>query len=371
MHCVYLIHRMAPYHEARARALAQSGVVQGARVTILELASATASYGWERGAAVGFERVTLFADAVAEHIGAARVWQKTFAGLTRLQPDVVYVPGWMDHFSLAAAAWCGIHGVARVLLSDSQFHDANRRPSHEEIKRQYVRRFHSAFVAGRAHAAYLSFLGMPVERCITKYDCVDNEHFSSLSLRTQLPRTIVSVGRFIRKKNFDGLLRGFALATSKHHKDWRLIIYGDGPLRGELQALRDSLDLKERVAFPGWSSYIALPAAYRNGALFILPSTSEQWGLVVNEAMASGLPTLVARAAGAAEMVVEGVTGFTFDSTSIDEIGAALVRMLSGPDDLLKMGAAARRHVDTWSLEQFTESFWNAGRIALRAAGRN
>src|SRR5206468_501416 len=88
---------------------------------------------------------------------------------------------------------------------------------------------------------------------------------------------------------------------------WSLVVLGDGVLRGDLEQLRTELNLGDHVLFPGFKQYDELPAYYGLATAFIHASMVEPWGLVVNEAMAAGLPVLVSARCGCAwDLVEEG-----------------------------------------------------------------
>jgi glycosyltransferase involved in cell wall biosynthesis len=108
---------------------------------------------------------------------------------------------------------------------------------------------------------------------------------------------------------------------------------GDGPQREELVKTARRLDL-ENVVWPGFRQVDELPVYYALSSAFVLPSTSEPWGLVVNEAMASGLPVLVSNRCGSApDLVAEGENGYTFDPYDIEELKDRML-VLSGNDEV-------------------------------------
>ncbi len=105
---------------------------------------------------------------------------------------------------------------------------------------------------------------------------------------------------------------------------------------------------------------------------FVMPSTTDQWGLVVNEAMASGLPVLVSTGCGcAADLVEEGVNGFAFDPTSVKELAGLLARLcLATPDRRAAMGAASRQRISAWSPQTFADSALSLAEAALQETPR-
>jgi glycosyltransferase involved in cell wall biosynthesis len=108
-----------------------------------------------------------------------------------------------------------------------------------------------------------------------------------------------------------------------------------------------SLGLRAAVDLRGFRQYDEMPQLFEAADVFIHPSTYEEWGLVVNEAMASELPVLVSRQTGSAEdLVVEGVNGFCFDAFSEDDILNKMVKISALSNaELTSMGRASREIV--------------------------
>jgi glycosyltransferase involved in cell wall biosynthesis len=136
---------------------------------------------------------------------------------------------------------------------------------------------------------------------------------------------------------------------------WDLVLLGDGELRSSLKSQVSSLRLSEQVQMPGFKQYPDLPAYYGLAGAFIHASTTEQWGLVVNEAMASGLPVLVSNRCGcASDLVQHGVNGFTFDPYNVEEMAQLMFQVsTSQPSKLSAYGSACRRIIADWGPERF------------------
>jgi glycosyltransferase involved in cell wall biosynthesis len=105
--------------------------------------------------------------------------------------------------------------------------------------------------------------------------------------------------------------------------------------------------------FAGFLNQSEIPAAYAASDVLVLPSDErETWGLVVNEAMASGRPAVVSRAAGCApDLVVEGRTGYTHELGDVDALAASLRALASNRDLAVHAGAAAAAHVRKYSVD--------------------
>ena len=187
--------------------------------------------------------------------------------------------------------------------------------------------------------------------------------------------------RFVERKNLGRLIRAYAIyvgGVQEGKKAWPLVLLGDGELRGELEALCGELGIKvlsfqgsvfsrEKkgdlklnsyklktspgggcVIFAGFRQIVELPAFYAAAGAFIHSALSEPWGLVINEAMASGLPILSSNNVGAAEeLVIDGETGYLFDPMDLQAISATMQRIADMPEDRRQqMGESARALVE-------------------------
>lgn len=365
MRIAVLFDNLGPYHIARLSAAGRR-----AEVVAVEFGSRSADYPWDASREkVGFSRETLFSNGTSRGRSNREFRQRMDEVLDSVKPDVVAVPGWSGRGAFAGLGWCRTRRMPAVFMSESNAWDEPRRSVREMVKRLYLRWFGAALVGGRSHATYLAGLGMPAERTFLGYDAVDNDHFAQgaaaarsggdeLRARLGLPdRYFLASSRFIPKKNLAGLLGAYAVYRGKAPSPWNLVVLGDGPLRQVLESLRETLDLRQHVLLPGFRQLAELPAYYGLAEAFVHASTSEQWGLVVNEAMASRLPVLVSDRCGcAAELVEDGINGWTFDPTDENELGAMMLRVAELPEDRREvMGAAGQRTIANWGPERFAE----------------
>jgi glycosyltransferase involved in cell wall biosynthesis len=268
-------------------------------------------------------------------------------------------------------------------LTESQERDYRRLWWKEWLKKRLVACFDAALVGGKPHASYAKKLGFSAEQVFTTYDVVDNDFWTNWSNRVRnypeewrqrldLPeRFFVTASRFVRKKNIEGMLRAYAAYVSNVGPDsWPLMIIGGGPLADELEALTLQLGLSGLVRFTGYLSADEMAPVFALASAFVLASShSEQWGLVVNEAMASGVPVLTSRICGCAtDLVVEGETGFTFDPQDESELATLLSDVSSGALDLVAMGRAAQQRMDQYSPQVFAASLVAAVESAVDRA---
>jgi glycosyltransferase involved in cell wall biosynthesis len=374
-----LFYRVGPYHFARLRAAGQQ-----MRVTAVEYSNVDPFYAWDEVTGQkGFERVTLFNGVAVERQSAEMIAARVRAVLSGLRPEVVAVPGWHDRCALAALKWCCDEGVPTVVMSDTTPWDYERKWWKEAVKRRIVGCFAAALVAGRPHKDYVVKLGMPAERVFPGYDAVDNEYFSkgAEEVRSQssvvrsrygLPENyFLASARFVEKKNLPRLLQAYARYRTLAGKSeigkqkaeiWDLVLLGDGKLCETLNSqllARDlsesTLNLHDHVHLPGFKQYGELPAYYGLAKAFIHASTTEPWGLVVNEAMASGLPVLVSDRCGCApDLVKDGVNGFTFDPYNVEQLANLMLRISAFSFQLSAFGNASREIISQWGPDRFS-----------------
>jgi glycosyltransferase involved in cell wall biosynthesis len=288
-------------------------------------------------------------------------------------------------------------------MSESTVLDKPRVRWRESIKRRIVDLYSTALVGGQRHIDYLVQLGMPRERIFTGYDVVDNDYFarsateirkSKVEIRKQyrLPENyFLASARFIPKKNLATLLRAYAGYRQKMQtvvagvppanikemqptprlagplqdsSPWNLVLLGDGPLKSDLSHLISDLRLNDCVLLPGFKQYDELPVYYGLAKAFVHASTTEQWGLVVNEAIASGLPVIVSNRCGCVPELVQD-NGFTFDPSNEDELASRLFEIASLSDeDRHRFIDASRRIAAIFEPERFGEGLKRAAELA-------
>ena len=174
------------------------------------------------------------------------------------------------------------------------------------------------------------------------------------ALRPAAPRC-VAVGRFVRQKGFDTLLRAWRDVLAGWPGDQarpELVLVGDGPQRPALEALVSGLGLAGTVRLTGAVPREQVLAELRAARVFALPVRSrwgglyaEGLGLAAVEAAACGLAVVVGRSGGAPETVVEGRTGAVVDPDDPGALAAVLLPLLQDPDRAAALGAAGREHV--------------------------
>ena len=379
-----VFHHIGPYHHARLN-------VASDRLSVTGIEWSAKGYdAWGAAEAPArYHKISLFSD-VADRYPRSRQRREAFRwALEQANPDVVAVNGWNNFGSLAAANCCVRRGIPMVVMSESARQDEPRTWWKEMIKRQIVDLYSAALVGGQRHVEYLVELGMPRDRIFTGYDVVDNAYFARRAVEIQnskfeilrkygLPENyFLASARFIEKKNLPGLIRAYEeyrqtsevgrqrSEVGKERAPWDLVILGGGPLKADLCRLISDLRLHAHVHLPGFKQYDELPVYYALAKAFVHASTTEQWGLVVNEAVASGLPVIVSERCGCVPELVRG-NGFTFDPIDERELPSRLLQIASLSDDERRsLGDASYRIAENFAPEHFGEGLEQAAKLAL------
>jgi glycosyltransferase involved in cell wall biosynthesis len=344
---------MVPVFEALGR-------TKDTELTVLYFAETEGDRTWAARAGVGFESAVLpsktlnlfFAkDTLSFH------WNPTLLReLARRRPDVVINSGWSSPTSWAAFASCRRRHIPHVLWAGStEYEESWLRPLVKPLVRTMVAGSQGWVSYGTASARYLETLGAPKGAVVPSFHCIDNARFLSEcaeaehtvpALRARLglegKRVVLFVGRMVAVKGVDVLLEAFARGAPS---DVHLVLAGDGPKRREWEAWAAER-LAGRAHFVGGVRLEALAPYYLLADLFVLPSVSEVWGLVLNEAGLAGLPVIASDRCGAAEdLVRNGENGFVFPAGDVSALARALADALESPERTRTMGDASRRRV--------------------------
>jgi 1,2-diacylglycerol 3-alpha-glucosyltransferase len=360
-----------PYHLARLEAAALMGKERGVKVVGLQLASREAVRAWRIDQPRQVELITIFPERAVEDISSLELAKGTWSALQRLNPQAIALFLNKETYlaMLTVLAWKRLHRRMAILMTDSKYDDYPRHPLRQWAKKRVMSLYDGALVAGRAAREYAEFLGIAPERIFLGCDVVDNNYFTrgaeqaraqATSLRQQycLPKDyFLYVGRFDEKKNVSGLLKAYSLyIRSTPPPPWDLVLCGSGPLQERVRQEARELGLWQ-VRFVGFQQVGELPIFYGLARCLIMHSLGDTWGLVVNEAMAAGLPVLVSRACGCApDLVQEGVNGFTFDPYDLEGLAQLLGQVSSGEVSLPAMGEASRRVIADWGLETYSRN---------------
>jgi len=291
-------------------------------------------------------------------------------------PGYFYFTAWI---AIAAAKW---NGTPILFITDSHSLRSWRAQSPWKLrfKRWLVRRIFSLasaiLVSSSGGVEYLKSLGFSSDHIFLVPTAVDNDWWTEQAAKVdrQVARDAwkipaeATVALFCAKlqrwKGPMDLLEAFARTEAPNSY---LVFAGDGPERSHLERRATELGLADRVRFLGFLNQSQLPSAYCSADLFILPSLFEPFGLVVNEAMLCGLPVAVSDRVGAKfDLVRPDENGYVFPAGDVEALAAILRRILPDREKRARMGAAARRRMETWSPREYTDSVVRAVQLAKK-----
>lgn len=306
----------------------------------------------------------LLHEGTLEEVGIWTRIVEIIKAIKAFKPDVVNLTGYYDLASWAILFYCKIKGIKTILSNESTAGDHSRNKVKEFVKSLIIRQFDGFFNFGTLSKDYLLSLGGKLEQMLVNRNCVDNValkkvydnsivHRKAVQQKLGLaPKNFIFVGRLIEFKNLFRFLEAFHIAQQKSNLDWGVIILGDGELKTNLQHLISEKNIP-KVSFQQGVSWQQVPQYLSLSDVLVLPSYSEPWGLVVNEAMACGLPVLVSEKCGCAiDLVKNGENGFTFQPENLNEFTEKLLQFMHMSEVNLKnMGVISEQIIQEYSPE--------------------
>jgi glycosyltransferase involved in cell wall biosynthesis len=313
-----------------------------------------------------------FVPNTARRPGTEHFWGLQNPGLNRAierwGADAVLVFGWNSAAHLRAL----LHFKGRIPVffrGDSTLLDQQpgwRRLARRRLLSWVYRHIDVAIAVGSNNRDYFRWCGVPQDRITFAPHAIDTGRFAdpdeaharrAAELRESLgiaagARVLLFAGKLIAKKDPRLLLESFLACPAPGH----LVFVGNGALESEL---RQRAAGRPNVHFLPFQNQRAMPAVYRLGDVFVLPSRGpgETWGLAINEAMASGRPVIASSKAGATrDLVLDGVNGWVFESGNLQQLAAAIQDALTCDTQRLRtLGTTAQCESVRWSVVEAAE----------------
>lgn len=329
----------------------QIAVTERSRVSMGSLDRSTIAYPYE-----------LIQDGILEEVPLKKRITGMLSAIKRFKPDVVNITGYYDLAFWVVLFYCKLNGIKTILSNESTAGDHQRKGFKERLKAFFVRQFDGFFNFGTLSAKYMTELGARPHQLLVNKNCVDNQSIRSIYKNAYLNReqsqinqnlhqhNFIFVGRLIPFKNLPVLMEAFqeALAQTKA-RNWGLILLGDGEQKVELEKIVSENGFKQISFLPsvGWKevpTYLAL------ADVLVLPSYSEPWGLVVNEAMACGMPVIVSERCGCAPDLVQNQrNGIIINPYSGKELANALASFMDGSYSIHDMGRVSEKIIEEYT----------------------
>lgn len=171
---------------------------------------------------------------------------------------------------------------------------------------------------------------------------------------------IISVARLAPQKNQKMMIEAFAKVADEF-PDWQLVIFGEGPLRAELESLVSSLKLQGRVLLPGRTEHVI--EELRKSKIFCLSSDYEGMSNSMLEAVCVGLPVISTKVSGSEDLVNDGVDGFLIDMNDVDGMAKAMGKVMSDGQLMNKMSQINKEKAGLYQLDKITIMWERALRV--------
>lgn len=275
------------------------------------------------------------------------------SALRTFSPDAIICGGYNYVASWQALMWARRRKARFVLWSESNAQDTRilSKPI-EFLKARFLKGCDGFVVPGKSAYEYLCSLGSPPVKIFTAPDAVDNTFFATEAEKVKrqpdafrerfgLPgRFILFVGRLVVEKGVFDLLEAYAKLGNDLRSGVGLVFAGDGVCRADLTKRAKQINAGT-VCFPGFAQREDLAGLYALAETLVLPTHSDPWGLVVNEAMACGLPIIVSSVAGcSAELVEDGWNGYVVPPRDSEKLSVAIDTLVRQPE----LGQRMRGH---------------------------
>ncbi|HYM79322.1 MAG TPA: glycosyltransferase family 4 protein [Candidatus Dormibacteraeota bacterium] len=282
--------------------------------------------------------------------------------LSAESPDAILCGGYSYVASWQAQLWARSRNIPFLLWSESNLQDARRGYALVEMmKAEFLRRCDGFVVPGTSALEYLRAHKLREDRIFIAPNAVDNDLFSRAAAMAQKhsaeyrhdldlpPRYFLFVGRLVREKGVFDLLSAYARLNDQLREEFGLVFVGDGSCRELLQQQAAAVS-PGVIKFAGFAQREQLAAYYALAEMLVLPTYTDTWGLVVNEAMASGLPVIVSSVAGcAADLVRPDWNGLLVPPGNVSALTSALTALAGQTGLRVVMGARSAQHISQYS----------------------
>ncbi len=380
-----------PYHVARIEALAAALQKQGDHLFAYRFSEASPIYGWKPATPSNATVVTLGTanpSGAAESLAMARAFGKS---LRKNKIKAAFMPSYSPLPNMLCVLSARLAGTRLILMNESWRLTERASFLGKAAKHCLVRLFSSALVGGTPQKQFACDYGQDPAKVFLGYDAVDTAYYEQQSAQWKqapaatlpipnLPsRYFLNLGRFVFKKNIPSLIRAYAGLLKRYPTvDIALVLVGEGDEEPALRKLVTELQVPMRdgttagsgetagVVFYPFQQVDKTPLFFSRCEAFILPSMYEEWGLVVNEAMASSTAVIVSENVGcASDLVIDGINGFKFNPASVEQLEAILEKFVQDPGLAARLGAAGLQHIRGWGPSRFAGGGINALAAAL------
>jgi glycosyltransferase involved in cell wall biosynthesis len=314
---IFIWENFGPGHIDRCAAVADS--ISTIPLLAIELVGSSSTYEWAREETTAFKRITLFPNQNIDNVPSLRILSRCLGIALRYRKSNFFLCHY-ERPEILILAWILRLAGARVyVMNDSKFDDYPRKLHLEVVKWIFYSPYHGALSSGERSADYLRFLGVPKQSIEVTYNTLSlarlrsnaSSYSQEMGVENHQSRHFTLVARLVPKKNIFRTLEAYAIYVGTDTSPRRLVIAGSGPLECELRAYAETLGIASLVDWLGFVQTKAVSNILTNTLALLLLSTEEQFGNVVIEAQAFGVPCIVSTNVGARDHLIRsGVNGF-------------------------------------------------------------
>lgn len=295
--------------------------------------------------------------------------------LNKRNPDVVVTMGYDSPGFWQAQLWAIRNGAGRVLYMGSTAMSSRTKTGPIALlRRRFVRESHAFLAYGSWARDYLLALGAAWDDIFIGMNTVDVAAVAAgVEAATPIARRadheLLYVGQLIRRKGVHVLIDALSHLGST---DWRLHIAGSGPEEAALRRQAVEQGLEPRIVFHGYKQTPDLAPLMAGCDMLVMPSQSEVWGLVVNEALAAGMFVVAGQTAGAVpDLLQPGLNGLATDANDPLRLATTLARAMAAPKDRLAIRASVLPFTPQYTADRLGEAIRHAAeRAGMLDAGR-
>jgi len=354
----------APYHVDMLDAVAEHF---GERMPIcgIELAPLDPFYPWKRSDRCHkFELVTLFPGMSFDKLSRTRRFFALRRAIAKKACKHVFLCHYQEMEVFFLAIYLRLTGRRVFIIQDSKFDDKKRYLIREILKVLWYKPYNGAIVASKRTKDYLRLLGFQEDKLFAGYDVISIDRVRQLAGTPTAPggvaykdRHFAVIARLVPKKNISLALKAYGLyAKALGDKARHLAICGSGELEDRLREEAKELGLTN-VEFRGWLSEQEVAGTLGATLALIVPSTEEQWGLIVNNALAMGVPVLCSDNVGARDYLVKsGVNGYVFEPDNADGLAYFMKRLTVDEAEWKRFAKNSLKLADRGDVEIFVRN---------------
>lgn len=277
--------------------------------------------------------------------------------LSEFNPDLIYISGWVDKQYKKIALDFKKQSIPVLMGIDNPWKGSFRQRMAAFLSPAIIKPYYShVWCPGERQYEFARRIGFSEEKILTGFYSADVPFFHNNNQEPlSRPKILLYAGRFLEWKGIMELYQSFFELKEETGNDWKLLMYGRGPLEKALKPTKD-------IEINDFIQPDELKNIMQNVGAFCLPSYEEHWGVVVHEAAASGCPILVSEGVGAGTAFVRnGYNGFVFKSKSKVALKEGLRKMIACSESERQL--MGERSVEL--ANRITPEIWSATLLSL------